>query len=164
MLRLGKSDEEFQEIYRIHQGGVRRTLQGMTGNSSIAEELTQEAFIKAWKGLPLFGFQSSLKTWLYKVAINIGRDWLRTHKHHSLPESHSIEEKSEASAETQAIQEALQELQEETRTLLVLHYYEGMKLLEISKVLEVPVGTIKSRLHGAKRSLQKILMEKGFNV
>lgn len=79
MIRFGKSDRDFETVYQSYSGSIHRTLLGMTGNHSVAEELTQEAFLKAWKGLPQFGFRSSLKTWLYQVAINVGRDWLRSH-------------------------------------------------------------------------------------
>lgn len=163
MLRLSKSDEEFQRIYRDHEAGVRRALLGMTGNSSIAEELTQEAFIKAWKGLAQFGLRSSLKTWIYKIAINLGRDWLRVHKNTHSPSIPEVGEEN-FSVETLAIQEALSEVDEDTRSILVLHYYEGMKLQEMARVLEIPLGTVKSRLHTAKGRLQQLLLKKGFNV
>jgi RNA polymerase sigma-70 factor (ECF subfamily) len=135
----------------------------MTGSDSIAEELTQEAFIKAWKGLSQFGFKSSLKTWIFQVAINVGRDWLRSHKVRSLHQFEVVKEFS-ASSETLAVQEALLEIEDETRELLVLFYYEGMKLDEMSEILKIPEGTVKSRLHSARSKLKEKLMMKGFDV
>jgi RNA polymerase sigma-70 factor, ECF subfamily len=164
MFRLGKTEKDFQELYRTHYGRVHRTIQGMTGNSSVAEELTQEAFLKAWKGLPQFGFKSSMKTWLFQVAINTGRDWLRTHRHTTpllVQESQSC---SLPFPESKAVQEALLELELEMRELLILHYYEGLKLDEISDILKIPMGTVKSRLYTAKRTMRQLLLGKGFEV
>lgn len=154
-----KSEAEFQALYRSHYGRIRRTLIGMTGNGAIAEELTQETFLKAWKGLPLFSRRSQLSTWLYQVAINTGRDWLRTHKTRAplLDDVHEEPENLE-------LQLALQEVEDEVRELLVLHYYEGLKLTEIAAVLKVPEGTVKSRLYNAKGKLKEKLLSKGYDV
>lgn len=160
MLRFGKSEEEFQELYRTQFPRVRRTLLGMVGNGAVADELAQEAFLKAWRGLSQFGLRSSLKTWLYQVAINVGRDWLRSHKNRS---PIAVEEDDPA-PETQGIQDSLQELDDDTRPLLVLFYYEGMKIKELSLVLKLPEGTVKSRLHSAKAKLRELLLMRGFDV
>ena len=162
MLRLSKSENEFQELYRAHYGSVRRTLNAMTGIASVAEELTQEAFLKSWKALPQFGFRSSMKTWIFQVAINLGRDWIRSHKNGQALLEESIV--TEMSPEQRAVQEALLELDEDHRAILILFYYEGMSIEELSRVLNVPVGTVKSRLHTAKGKLQPILIAKGFDV
>ena len=162
MLRFGKSDKDFQDVYRDYSANIHRTLRGMVGNESIAEELTQEAFIKAWKSLPQFGFRSSLKTWVYQVAINVGRDWLRSHKGMTLTSSEA--ESAPDKNEQQAIHEALLEMDEDARTILVLFYWEGMKQEEMSHILKIPEGTVKSRLHTAKSKLKDLLLMKGFDV
>lgn len=163
MLRLGKSEELFQEFYRGHYGRIRRTLVAMTGNVPIAEELTQEAFMKAWKGLPHFGFRSSLSTWIFQVAINVGRDWYRSGNHKIRTDAPEFLYEM-VSPEHRAIQDSLLKLDDETRALLILHYYEGMTIEEIAPILEVPSGTVKSRLHTAKSKLKEMLVEQGFNV
>ena len=164
MIRFGKSDKDFQDAYHEFSGNIHRTLRGMIGNEAIAEELTQEAFIKAWRGLPQFGFRSSLKTWLYQVAINVGRDWLRSHKNLVSTSEFEVSDSTENSSERKAVQEALLELDEDTRSILVLYYYEGMKQDEMGEVLGVPEGTIKSRMHSAKSKLRERLVLKGFDV
>jgi RNA polymerase sigma-70 factor (ECF subfamily) len=163
MIFLRKNEKDFQEFYRTHGIRVRRTLQGMVGNIATAEELTQEAFLKAWKNLGTFSFKSSLSTWIYQIAINTALDWLRSHK-----VKWAVPEVSEASSgvtpESLAIGEALLELDENNRALLVLHYYEGLSLAEIGTVLTIPVGTVKSRLFQAKALLKPLLINRGFNV
>lgn len=162
MIRFGKTERDFQDVYEAYAGGIHRTLRGMTGNNSIAEELTQEAFLKAWKGLPQFGFRSSLKTWIYQVAINLGRDWLRGHK--TLALDHEYEAQYEENSEQQAIHESLFELDEESRTVVILYYWEGMKQDEMAKILSIPDGTVKSRLFTAKSKLKEKLLQKGYDV
>ncbi len=163
MIRLGKSEEDFQELFRTQHQRVRRMLQGMTGNAAVAEELMQESFLKAWDKLSYFGLRSSLKTWVYQVALNTGRDWLRSHKNHA-PLVDSLDAPGGPTAESRAIQEALQSLREDVRELLILHYYEGLELTEIAQVLGIPTGTVKSRLFAAKRHLKTELLDKGFDV
>lgn len=162
MIRFGKTDRDFQDVYEAYAGGIHRTLLGMTGNHSIAEELTQEAFLKAWKGLPQFGFRSSIKTWIYQVAINLGRDWLKGHK--TLCLETDEEGQYEANSEQEAIHESLLLLDEDSRAVIILYYWEGMKQEEMAKILSIPEGTVKSRLYSAKSRLKEKLLMKGYDV
>ncbi len=164
MIRLGKSEEDFQELFRTQHQRVRRMLQGMTGNAAVADELTQESFLKAWKGLAFFGLRSSLKTWVYQVALNTGRDWLRSHKNTTPLTEVDTATEALITPEQRAIQEALLKLKDDVRELLVLHYYEGLDLKEIAGVLDIPIGTVKSRLFTAKGLLREELLNKGFDV
>ena len=162
---LLKSDETFHELYVLHSGGVKRFLSGMVGrNNAIAEELAQDTFIKAWKSLPTFSGKSTFKTWVYKIAINTARDWLRTHSGRI---SHELGGEESSQAETQeslAVKEILFELDEDTRALLVLYYYEELNHKELAKVFQIPEGTVKSRLYSGKKKLRTLLLEKGFDV
>jgi RNA polymerase sigma-70 factor (ECF subfamily) len=164
MIYFGKSEKDFQEFYRTHGIRVRRTLQGMVGNHATAEELTQEAFLKAWKNLASFGFKSSLSTWIYQIAINTALDWLRSHKAKWIQAEVESSSESELTPEKRAVTEALMELDEDNRALIVLHYYEGLSLKEIGAILKIPEGTVKSRLHQAKALLKPRLLNRGFDV
>lgn len=164
MLPLIKNEKDFQELYRTHFEGVRRVLSAMTGNVSVAEELTQDSFLKGWDKLSTFSFRSSFKTWIYSVAINVGRDWLRTHKNHQVMGVISDQVEQGFSPEQRAIQEGLLSMNEAERELLILTYYEGMTLEETATILKIPTGTVKSRLHSSKSHLRDILVTKGFDV
>lgn len=163
MIRFGKTEKEFQELYSSYAGSIQRLLKGMTGNDAVSDELTQEAFTKAWVALPQFGFKSALKTWIYQVAINVGRDWLRSHKNRSLLTNH-IDEIYEGNSENKEVQEALMEMSDEMRELLILFYWEGIEIQEIAVVLSIPVGTVKSRLHTGRNRLKEILLLRGYDV
>lgn len=164
MIFIRKREKDFQEFYRTHGPRVRRTLQGMVGNDATAEELTQEAFLKAWKSLTSFGFKSSLSTWIYQIAINTALDWLRSHKAKWVQAEVDAARDNELSPEKRAVNEALMELNHDQRALLVLHYYEGLDQKEMGSVLNIPEGTVKSRLHTAKASLKPLLLKRGFDV
>lgn len=164
MIYFGKTEKDFQEFYRTHGMRVRRTLQGMVGNHAIAEELTQEAFLKGWKNLASFGFKSSLSTWIYQIGIHTALDWLRSHKGKWVQTEVDWTSENELTPEKRAVTEALMELDEDNRALLVLHYYEGLHLKEIGLILKIPEGTIKSRLHTAKGLLKPLLVKRGFDV
>ena len=159
-----KTQQNFDSLYGTHARAVQRFIHGMVKSSIVAEDLTQESFLKAWKALPQFGFKSSLKTWVYTVALNTTRDWLRSHKH-SLEWSEAHEtEAPEEKPETLAIRSALSLLNEDTRALLMLHYFEDLRLKEIAAILKIPEGTVKSRLFKAKKELQELLLKQGFDV
>jgi RNA polymerase sigma-70 factor (ECF subfamily) len=162
-----KSQQAFLNLYASQSGGVHRFVQGMVGgNFQVAEELTQESFLKAWKALPTFAFKSTLKTWVYSVALNTTRDWLRCHAGKTYaPLSPNLRERDlTETPETRAVKEALLELEEETRAILMLHYYEDLSLSQIASVVKIPEGTVKSRLHHAKAKLRPQLLSRGFDV
>ncbi len=161
---FNKSQENFKSLYRSHAASLQRFIQGMVKNSSVAEELTQESFLKAWKALPQFGFKSTLKTWVYSVALNTARDWLRSHRHSiEWNEINETIDKTE-SPETRAVREGLSQLDEDTRALLMLHYYDDLTQKEMGIILKIPEGTVKSRLFKAKGALKQILLQQGFDV
>lgn len=162
MLQLGKSEDDFLALYSEYGKNIKRLLIGMTGNEAIADELMQEAFTKAWVKLPSFAFKSSLKTWVYQVAINVGRDWLRGHKNRNLDfEENSLQE---TDIDKKSVQEALSSLPDEMREILILFYWEGMDHREMARVLEVPKGTVKSRLFTARTKLKEALLIKGYEL
>lgn len=162
MLRFGKTEKDFLDLYSEYGVNIKRLLLGMTGNEAIADELVQDAFAKAWVSLPSFGFRSSLKTWVYQVALNVGRDWLRTHKERNL----NFEEKfvQELDEDKKAVQEALNFLSDEVREILILFYWEGLEVNEMAFVLDIPKGTVKSRLHSARTKLKEVLLLRGYEL
>lgn len=161
---IAKTEKAFRTLYAEERGKVQRLLQGMTGNGPVAEELTQEAFIKAWLGLSQFAWRSTLRTWVFTVAINTARDWLRSPAARGIPNNLSGQITEDGDAPDPRIQEALMEIEEDGRALLLLHYHEGLALKEMSLVMRIPVGTVKSRLHYAKEKLRAGLLARGCDV
>lgn len=161
----------FSELVCIHAQGVRNVIYRMCGDPQIAEDAAQETFIQAWKHLPSYRPQTSLRNWLYRIAVNAATDLLRKEKHilpNALedlqlrdpqlgPEALFFEEERMA-----LIQKAILSLPEASRVVLVLREYEGMSYHEIADALDIPVGTVMSRLNYARKSLKDKLEQSLF--
>ena len=153
----------FSELVCIHAQGVRNVIYRMYGNAQIAEDAAQETFIQAWLHLASYRPQSSLRNWLYRIAVNAATDILRKEKH-ILPnaiddlELSDLRPGPEAVAfqeeRTALVQKAVLSLPNACRAVLVLREYEGLSYQEIADALEIPVGTVMSRLNYARKLLK----------
>jgi RNA polymerase sigma-70 factor (ECF subfamily) len=156
----------FSELVRIHAQGVLNVIYRMCGNMQVAEDAAQETFIQAWLKLQSYRPQASLKNWLYRIAVNTAIDMLRKDKRilpgeidtlnltDAKPGPESIAMNSEQS---EMVQEAVLALPDASRAVLVLREFEGFSYREISESLEIPVGTVMSRLNYARKLLREKL-------
>jgi len=156
------------ELVRQHYPGVIRVVQRMCGDKQLAEDASQEAFIRAWVNLANYDPRSPLRNWLYRIAVNAARDMLRRKTDRVLsdevarmvtdpapgPEAAMIENERVA-----LLQKAVQSLPEASRSVLVLKEYGGLSYKEIAGVLDIPIGTVMSRLNYARNRLREILKE-----
>jgi len=156
----------FSELVRMHAQGVLNVVYRMCGNQQLAEDAAQETFIQAWLRLPSFHPKSSLRNWLYRIAVNTAIDMLRKEKRilsnavedlslmDSLPGPETMLVSDE---QTEFIQKTIMGLPDASRSVLVLREYEGLSYQEIAKTLEIPIGTVMSRLNYARRLLKERL-------
>jgi RNA polymerase sigma-70 factor (ECF subfamily) len=156
----------FSELVRTHAQGVRNVVYRMCGNMQLAEDAAQETFIQAWLRLPSFRPKSPLRNWLYRIAVNKAIDMLRKER---LMLSNAVEdfglmdtrpgpETMLVSGErTELIQKAVISLPVASRSVMVLREYEALSYKEIAETLEIPVGTVMSRLNYARRLLKERL-------
>ncbi len=156
----------FGELVRRYYPGVVQVVYRLCGDTGLAEDMAQEAFLRAWINLPSFRPQSSLRNWLYRIAVNATLDVLRRRPEETLedeavqmipdqaagPETALIEKERVA-----LLQQAMQSLPEAARSVLVLREYGGLSYQEIASVLDVPVGTVMSRLNYARNRLRELL-------
>lgn len=156
----------FGELVRRHYQGVTLVVYRMCGDTGLAEDAAQEAFMRAWVHLPSYQPRAGLRNWLYRIAINAALDVLRHSPEETLedeqarrlpdqvrgPETALIEKERVV-----LLQHAMQSLPEAARSVLVLREYGGLSYQEIARVLEVPVGTVMSRLNYARNRLREIL-------
>jgi RNA polymerase sigma-70 factor, ECF subfamily len=146
----------FERIVRLHQQQVWRFLRRLLGDGAAAEDVTQETFLRVYRRLPSFTFQSSFSTWLFQVARNAGIDELRARRRRSrlpaalTPAAGTSDGPAQARAELDA---ALATLPIELRETLLLVEVLGMRYHEAATVMRVPEGTVKSRMHAARRRL-----------
>jgi RNA polymerase sigma-70 factor, ECF subfamily len=153
----------FSELVRIHAQGVFNVVYRMCGDALIAEDAAQETFIRAWQNLSSYRPQTSLRNWLYRIAVNAALDMLRKEKR-ILPNAiedlnlsdgqPGLESLVSQQERTQLVQKAILSLPDTSRAVLVLREYEGMSYQEISVTLDIPVGTVMSRLSYARNLLK----------
>ena len=159
----------FSELVCIHAQGVRHVIYRMCGDAQIAEDAAQETFIRAWLHLSSYRPKTSLRNWLYRIAINAAMDMLRKEKRilpnaledlqlsDPLPGPETVFSQGERTA---LVQKAVLALPDASRAVLVLREYEGMSYHEIADALDIPVGTVMSRLNYARKLLKEKLAPK----
>jgi len=154
----------FTEIVKRTEPVLRRLLGRLCGHHADIDDLVQETYLRVWRGCGRFRGESSLMTWMTRIAVNVSRNWARSRRP-TLPLSECAESalapKSEAreTAVMNAYEQALARLSPEQRAVFVLHEAESMSYQEIAKALDCPVGTVMSRLHRARARLLDNLRE-----
>jgi RNA polymerase sigma-70 factor (ECF subfamily) len=170
------SETAFDWLVTHYHGPVYNLILGMLGDTADAADAAQEVFLKAFKGIRHFRQGSSLKTWLYRIAIREAlnhRRWFKRHLQKNVsidaePEegfaSIDVEDASAtpfdqlATQEIQvAVQGALQRVPDVFRSAVILRDLEGLSYEEVAEVLEVSVGTVKSRILRGRRALRELL-------
>jgi len=155
----------FQRLYRLHAGRVHGAVYRLAGyDHARAEDLTQDAFIRAWQKLPGFRHESAFGTWLYRLAINVALMDFRARSADpvSMLDDDHLPEAGETpfcAAERDELERAIGQLPPRARAVLVLHDIEGWRHEDISSELGMAVGTSKAQLHRARGLLRKILGE-----
>jgi len=166
---------DFSDIYNEYQRSIYGYLLRLTENEAEAEDLTQETFIRAHRGLSNFRGESSLKTWLYRIASNIYLDYTRKsstrkgkstttldeklveYDHWADEESAKPEQIAEQSEMSSCVQDYIEALPDNYKTVLILHDEEGLKLCEIAEIIGCSENNAKIRLRRAREKLRTIL-------
>jgi RNA polymerase sigma-70 factor, ECF subfamily len=139
-------------------------------DSTEAEDATQDSLLAALRSLDSFRGASSLKTWLYSITVNICRNRLQHHKRRErlaeilkgILQAHrapSVEEDAIQSESDEALWHAIHRMDEKHRIPIVLRYYHDLSVTEIANILQIPEGTVHSRLNTARRQLHDVLKE-----
>ena len=168
--------EAFNQLVRKYRERIFSVVYNMTSNREDANDLTQEAFIKAFHSIDRFRGQAHFFTWMYRIAVNTTLSALRRNRTRrffsfenladEVPQAEVLEftasalqtEKPVLMKELQEkLNEALQSLSPKHRIVVVLFEIEGLSHEEISRVLRCSEGTVRSRLHYAKQHLQRLL-------
>jgi RNA polymerase sigma-70 factor (ECF subfamily) len=170
-----RTREEFDIVVRAHAAAIVNLARAMTGSDTDADDLAQETFLRAWRGFAKFRGESTIRTWLHGIALNV----IRTHRakrsragrlfsglarreagdEDPLEEMPSGEDLEGRLAARDAIDRALAALPEDLRETLVLRDIQGLEYREISAVLGIPIGTVESRIFRARQRLKPLLEE-----
>ncbi len=157
-------ERRFAEILRENENRIFNMVYWQIGNYEDARDLTQDIFLAVYRHLPKFRGEARVSTWIYRIAQNRIRRYLRKHRFRKLlipletllgqGNPGPTQDPPTLPPEYQALHHHLQQLPEEYRTVLVLFYFENLSLREIAEVLHVAEGTVKSRLSRARRLLR----------
>jgi RNA polymerase sigma-70 factor (ECF subfamily) len=162
----------FEELYRAHAGRIYNLVFRMAGPGQDAEDLLQEVFLNAYRKLGSFRGDSSLGTWLYRLAVNHCLDFLRGRQARmaratdSLDDEGAIEPAAASPAVPTAVSRldldrAIARLPQGCRAAFILHDVEGFEHNEVAKLLGVSEGTSKSQVHKARMKLRAMLSGTG---
>jgi RNA polymerase sigma factor (sigma-70 family) len=152
----------FEALYRKHVGRVHGVIVRLVGaHGARAEDLTQETFVRVWRALPEFRFESALSTWLHRMAVNTALMELRSRRSGPRWEDEAdgddlamVDPRAHGPALGMDLERAVATLPPRARAVLVLHDVEGWKHEEISVSLGMAVGSSKAQLHRARQLLR----------
>jgi RNA polymerase sigma-70 factor, ECF subfamily len=173
---IAGQSQAFDELVNRYYKQIYRFLVRFTGRPHLAEDLIQDIFVKVYRSAQTFDPTRKFRPWLYSIAANRARDALRSASrlgkqivvHHDDADGHvSLEnllpgapsppdQELIAQETTQRVKQALKEMPEPLREILVLAYYDQISYKEIADILEIPLGTVKSRLHKAVMTFGEI--------
>jgi RNA polymerase sigma-70 factor, ECF subfamily len=171
--RIGRGDEDaMAAFYREHGRVVLAQVLLVVGERVLAEEIVQDAMLAVWRGASSFRGESSARSWVIAIARRQTRDRLRARRLRVVDDAFLADQPGSGPgpevtaldrAELAEVRGAIRELASPHREVLGLVFGSGLSLPEVGGVLEIPVGTVKSRLTAARTALSRILDEKGQN-
>lgn len=168
VLRATEGDERaYGKLVGMYQARLYNFVRSMVRNDEIAEDITQESFVKAFFSLRKLQNPASFKSWLFRIANNNTLDYLRKKRIQTVDVDESVRESyvDEASPEkgavsssrTKHIREALDKLKPDQRNILVMCDLQGFSYQEIAEALDIPFGTVQSRIFYARKKLKEFL-------
>jgi RNA polymerase sigma factor (sigma-70 family) len=170
---LHGSQAAMEVLVKKYYKTVFAFLYRKTGDYHLSYDLTQEVFIRVLKSLPGYRSSGKFEHWLMKIAVNLSRDYFRSREFtektgtveyaDSDMDSH-VSRLFESSLEYREIREAVLALPEDQRESVILYYYNGYKIREISKITNAGESTVKSRIHQAIGKLKKSLLGGEYNA
>lgn len=167
---LLEREEIIDQLMQEYSDDILHLVYTYVKNRTTAEDLTQEIFLKCYEKLNQFNQQATLKTWVYRIASNHCKDYLRSWHYRKITlsdkildyipsKSKQVEEEIIANSEENILTNAVMNLPLKYREVVFLHYYEELSLAEISKITTVNINTIKTRLKRAKELLKDKMIE-----
>lgn len=177
-LVLAGDNTAYRGLVEKYQERVYAMVYGMLRNREDARDVTQDAFVKAFRNLKGFRLESSFYTWIYRIAMNVAIDLTRKRKRREAggldegmaarDEQGQVHEMHHADSPRKVVErkqlygqimDAMEQLPADQRQVILLRELEGMSYREISDVMEIPEGTVMSRLYYARKKLQTLLAD-----
>lgn len=176
---IGGDLDSFNQLVLRWERPIYALAYRVIGREEDARDVAQEAFLRAFRALGGFKGQAKFSSWLYRITLNLCRDWIRRERRTPItlaPEgvdiielagetapSESIEELVSRRQLGRAVEKAMAQLPEEQRTAIILKEYHGLTFQEIADLLECPLSTVKTRLYQGLSVLRKQLRDAGID-
>ncbi len=170
---LSGNQEAFRLLYRRHVGPVRRLVYQMTTDSQVLDDLTQDVFLKVHRNLSKFRGDAQFSTWIFRIAYNVCQDYHRRKGRNRKVVSLPVEDLPISAPDAEIlsrvdrqewVSRALETLTPDHRAVVVLHDLQEKPQEEVAQILEVPVGTVKSRLFYGRRKLKEWFSAQGVSL
>ena len=161
----------FSQIYEIYKDKVHSLAYYMTGEKEAAKDVTQQVFLKVFTSIITFQYKASFSSWLYRLAINVCRDYQRSTRRMKLlfigvrnetriyDSSSSLEGSLSKEGLSQLVQNVIMKMSPKLRTVVILKYIEDLSYSQIAELLGCSVGTVSSRLNRSHKILAQELKE-----
>ncbi len=162
--------DAFEDLVAVMERPLLYYAASLTGNTDSALDVLQDVWIKAFRGIRKLRDPGSLQSWLYSITHGIAVDRIRKNYSREQAEKtqcedfEEAEEPSFAEEDAAAIHQALSEIGLKHREVLVLHFLEDLSMAEIAEVVGCSEGTVKSRMHYARRAMKEILVRGGYGA
>ncbi len=170
----GGSLDALGELYDRYNRLVYRTALGVTGDTESASDLLQEVFLRLFRFAARIDPERPLEPWLYRMTANLSYTWVKRRKWAQPiegvgewlagPSKSQPPYRAEKNEAWKQVEEAIQQLPLPQRMVVVLYYINECSLQEVSEILEIPAGTVKSRLHYARKSLKENMSIQGNTI
>jgi len=169
IIRLRNNDlEALGVLFDRHYAQVYRTALAITHDRDVADDITQDCFLRLHRYANRIDTSLPLAPWLYRVTVNLSYTWVTRNKKQGVsletvvdflmsPSRLAPEQQAEKAGLQQEIRQAIRDLNFNQRVVVVLHYLNGLSLEEIADILDCPIGTVKSRLYYARLNLRSKL-------
>lgn len=153
----------FKQLYQLHHQRVYALCLRLTGQVSLAEEATQDCFVRLWQKLPQFRGESQFSTWLHTLSVNQALSSVKKHRSFWARFVSSDIDINQVTDEYEDLDKILLKLPERARIVFVLHALEGYKHEEVASLMGISAGTSKAQYHRAQKLLQQLMSQHSLN-
>jgi len=168
---IGGGDDAFETLVRDNQRMVYALALRMLKNPTTAEDIAQEAFIKAYRNLETFRSGSKFSTWIYRITYNTAIDHIRKRKDEvelaewdGASDTDTPEESLIGRETSRQVRDALKQISPEYRRVLELFYFSGKKYREVAEITDLPLNTVKTYIYRGKKELLNVVQKEGLAV
>jgi RNA polymerase sigma-70 factor (ECF subfamily) len=152
--------EAFGSLMRKYEDFVFTLIRGITGCDEDARDLAQETFLRAYRGIRRFQFNSTFKTWLYRIAYNTTMSYLNRNHNRGTREPETMQSRTADPQESHSlrltIEKLIGRLKPDLKAVIIFYYYDDLKYEQIAEIMGCPLNTVKIRLYRARHKLGRL--------